>query len=76
MPRQSRRKRFPFNVLHRDEVNAVRFLDGVDRHDVRVIQGGDRLRFPREPTATFFVLRKFGRQDLEGNVSVQLGVLG
>ena len=35
------RKRPSFDQLHGDEVDAVRLFDGMDGHDVGVVQGGD-----------------------------------
>ena len=48
-------KRFAFDVLHRDEVDAVDPVDIVDRDDVRMVQRRGRLRFLSEPLTAFFV---------------------
>ena len=67
---QELRERLPANQFHRDEVNAVRLFDRVDRDDVGVIEGGDSFGFTLEACPAFFVLSKRRRTDLEGDLSV------
>ena len=44
-------ERPPLDVLHREERDAVGFLDGMDGDDVRVVERGDGLRFALEAAA-------------------------
>ena len=62
--------------LHRDEVHAVGFFDGVHRHDVGVIERRDGLGFSRESRATVGVIGQLRRQDLEGDLAIEPRVLG
>ncbi len=62
--------------LHRDEVLALGFLDRVNRHDVRMLERGDRARLALEPRqAVGVVCERFG-QHLQRHVTAELGVAG
>jgi hypothetical protein len=50
-PRYPGAERFPFDVLHRDEVIPVRFLHLVDRDDIRMVQGCGKLGLADEALA-------------------------
>ena len=66
----------PLHQFHRDEVHAAGLFDGVHGHDVGVVQRGDGLRFSREPGATLGVIGQLRRQDFEGHLAIERGVLG
>lgn len=51
-------------------------LDGVDRHDVGVVESRDRLGFALESLPPVRVGRELGRQHLERHLTFQPGVLG
>ena len=62
--------------LHGQEVDPVRFLHGVESHDVGMIEGGDRSGFTLEPLEPGGVGGRRRRKHLEGNSAVELRVLG
>jgi hypothetical protein len=47
----------------------------VNGGDTRVVEGGEHLRFPLEAREALGVTRHFGRQHLDRNVAIELGVL-
>jgi hypothetical protein len=49
---------------------------GVDRHDVRVFQPSDGVRFFPEAADRRFSATEHRRQDLEGNIAVQRSLSG
>ena len=55
----------PFDVLHRDEVDAVDLVEIENRADVRVIERGGEPRFAFEAFEIRFFGREFGRQDFD-----------
>jgi hypothetical protein len=61
------RQRFPFDVLHDDEAQALVFSDLVDGADVGVIQPGGRPRFPDQAASRLLVRYRPGRQNLDGD---------
>jgi hypothetical protein len=65
-------ERMSFHQLHREEVDAIRVLDGIDRDDVRVVEGGDGARFALEACQTFRIASQIGGQDLERDVASEL----
>jgi hypothetical protein len=48
----------------------------VHLRDVRVIEGGERLRFAIEAGEALGVDREVGRQNYQGDIALQLGVAG
>jgi len=64
------------NELHGQEVDAARFLDGVDAHDARVVERSERLRLAPETLDALTALRHLGGQDLERHVPAELRVGG
>ena len=62
--------------LHGDEVNVAGLFDRVHSDDVGVIERGDGFRFPCEPRPAFFAFGELGRENLERDLPVELGVLG
>ncbi len=66
-------KRAPFEVLHGDEVAAVRFVDVVGLHDIRVIEARRHARLLEEHGEELFVFDQIGAQLLERD---QLGEAG
>ena len=57
--------------LHRDEVQAVGFFNGMHRHDVGVIERRDGFGFPCESAATRCVNGQLRRQDLERDLAIE-----
>ena len=51
---------FTFDVLHRDEVNAVTFTNLVDMRHVRMFDGRRGFRFPYEALQALGILGEFG----------------
>ena len=69
-------QRRPFDELHGVEEGVFEFLDGINRDDVGVAQGGDRPRFAlQEGSALGRQGRAFG-QELDGDVAVETQVAG
>ena len=69
--RDSLGKRFPFDVLHHHEVDAIGAAYVVKRTNVRMIEARDRARFLLEALAKLDVLGKMRRQNLDGHRSVE-----
>jgi len=57
-------------------VNTIVLFDQEDRHDVRVIECGQRFRFAHQTPETLRVVGHLSRQYLEGHSSVELRILG
>ncbi len=74
--RKKRRQRLPFHELHGDEVDGVRLFDGVDGHDVGVVESCDRFRFSLELRPPLLAPGQLRRENLERYLSIQLRVLG
>jgi hypothetical protein len=62
--------------LHRDEADSFVFFDGVNRHDVPVLQGRDRASFLFEPPAPLCIRGQLGRHHLDRDLPAQPCVLG
>jgi hypothetical protein len=69
--RQSR----PLHQFHDESARAARFLDSMDRRDVRMIQRSQQLRFARESGKTVRIRHHRRRQDLERDVTLQSRVM-
>ena len=69
-------ERLPFDELHRQEMDAVRFLDGVHGDDAGMVKSGERLRLAAEALEPVRARGHLGRQHLERNVAPELGVGG
>src|SRR6185369_3699537 len=69
-----RRKRLPVDVFHRDEMYAVGFADFVDRHQVGMIQSGERTCFTLETCRSLTVSYEMPRKDFECDQSIQFAV--
>ena len=65
----------PFHQLHGQKVDAVGFLDRVDRDDVRVVELGERLGLPSKAAEPLGIPRHLGGQHLEGDVAAELRVV-
>lgn len=66
----------PLQQLHGDEVLAFRFIDLVNRANVRMIERGRGEGFSLEPFAGSRVVSHLCRQELQRNMAVQLEVFG
>src|SRR5262245_51112930 len=62
--------------LHHERPGVSRLLESVQLRDVRVVQSGERSGFTLEPISAYGIGRRVVRQDLEGNLSTEPGVLG
>src|SRR5205085_5199373 len=60
-------QRLAFQKLHDEVVLA----DVVERADMRVIELGDRARFPFETRLELHVLRELGRKNLDGHTAIE-----
>ncbi len=69
------REPLALDELHGEEVNAPGLLDRVNGDDIRMVEGSERLRFALESLQALLGARQLGRQDLEGYVPLELGVL-
>jgi hypothetical protein len=74
LPRDHLRQRLAVDQFHRDEVHPLRLLDGVQGHDVRVVQPGDDLGLALEPLQTLGVAGPLFGQDLDRNFPIEGGV--
>lgn len=57
--------------LHDEDVQARELLERVNRGDVRMIQGRERLRLSLEPRQAVGVRRERGRQDLDRDLAAE-----
>ncbi len=69
-------QRLPVHVLHDDIDQAALLADLVDGHGVGVVQLGRQAGLAEEPLEAIGVVRKAGRQGLDGHVAVQAGIVG
>ncbi len=69
-------ERLSLQQLHGDEVLAIRFVDLVNRADVRVVERGRGESFPLEGLAGSRIILQFCRQELQRDMAVQLEVFG
>jgi hypothetical protein len=67
-------QRRSFDQLQYERLNAVRFVEAVDRRDVRMIEGRENLRFTLEAGKP--VEGKGLGEDLQGDVASQLRIAG
>ena len=75
---------FALDELHDNRARASGVLDAVDLRDVRMVEGGEDLSLALEAGDAVAaarlgcagVSRQMGRQDLDGDVAIQLGVAG
>jgi hypothetical protein len=74
--RDLRRERRAFDQLHRDEVHAVRLLEGMQRDDGVVIERGNGFGFPREPFKVVRSRFEPSGQHFDGDRATQLEILG
>ena len=71
-----RGQRGSFNILHRVEMTAPFASDCEDRHDMRMVELGDRLSLDAEPLQFDRVERRGVGEDLERNAPAEGDLLG
>jgi hypothetical protein len=69
-------ERLTFDELHRQEVDAIGFLDRVDGDDVGMVELGEGLRLATKTREPLGIVRHFGGQYFERYVAVELRVGG
>ena len=69
-------ERLTLDELHRQEVDAVRFLDRVHTDDAGMVESGERLRLAPEALEPLRARGHLGRQHLERDVAAELRVGG
>ena len=69
-------ERLSLDQLHRQEVDAVDLVDGVDRDDVRMIQAGQGPGFAPEARKPVGIGHKRLGEDLQRNLAVELRIAG
>jgi hypothetical protein len=62
------------NQPHRDEQQTFLLADPKDRDDMRMLDRGSDLRLTHEPIAEVTVRREFGRDDLDRDRALRLGL--
>ena len=67
-------QRFALDELHRQEGDAVRLFDRVDRDDAGMIEGGDALRLAREAGTAMGIGGATFEQHFERDVAMQLRI--
>ena len=71
---ESLAERLALHVAHDEEDEAARLADAMDRDDVRVREAGRRARLAQESLARLGGAREVRRQDLDGDVAIELHV--
>src|SRR5262245_47004888 len=69
-------ERLPLNQFEDQVALTIGLGEVIDRGDVGMIQGSDGLRLTMESRDAIGILRMRGRQNLDGDLSIELGVLG
>ena len=67
-------ERLPLQQFHADEGSSFKFVDFVDRANVRVVQGGGGTRFPPKTLQRLRVVGEFVRKKLQSDMTAQLEV--
>ena len=67
-------ERRPVDQFQHQCRRAVRLLEPVNGGDVGVTEGGEQVRFAREPRQPVGITRERRRQHLQGDVAIQFGV--
>ena len=67
-------QRWPFHQLQHQGPRVFGCLDAVDLRDVGMVQAGEDLGFPLEPGQAIRIGGKRLRQDLQGDIAVELGI--
>jgi hypothetical protein len=57
-----------------EKLLTVRVVEAVDRTEVRMVHGGEDLRFPAEACEALRVVREGVGKDLQRDVAIQLGI--
>ena len=70
------RQRRAFYQFEDQRSGAPRLLDAVYASDVGVVEAGQHLRFPLEPRKSIRIIGEGVRQNLQGDLAVELGVGG
>ena len=65
-----------FDELHRQKVDAVDLLDGVDRDDGRMIDRRDRTGLAPEAIQHLVTRGQFGGQHLDRDIAIEARVVG
>ena len=68
-------QRLAFDELHADVGLRLGLTEIVDGDDGRMIERGGRARFQLEPPQALGVIRQFRRQELQRDVTIELGVV-
>ena len=75
-PRQAVLEGLAAAILHGDEELSLRFADLVGLADVRMVQGGYRLRFPEKAFLRGFALLQRLSEEFQGDTAVEGLVTG
>ena len=70
------RQGLALHELQDEKAPAIRFLQTVDRCDIRMVQGGEQVRLALEPGQALLVGGEVLGQDLDGNVALQVRITG
>lgn len=73
-PHDSVSQRWPLDKLHDDGWKPIRFLESVHLCDLRMIEAREQLRFSPEARELVGIAGDRCRQELDGDVSIQVGV--
>jgi hypothetical protein len=72
--REAVRQRRSVDELHDERMRVTRIFESVNLCDVRMVERGQHVRFAFEACEAVRVLRDGGEDDLQRDVSIQLGV--
>ena len=77
VPGDDRREVLALHEFHHEGMDVrglILFDDAVDLRDVRVVERREHLRLAREPRDALRIMRDDVRQDLDGDITVQLRI--
>jgi hypothetical protein len=74
-PRDPLRQVLAFDEFQHERAHAAGIFQAVDMRDVRMIEGGERLRFARKPGQAIGIAGEGVRKDLQRDVAIQLRIV-
>jgi hypothetical protein len=64
----------PFRQLEDEEPRRVRMFESIDCSDVRMVQGGEEMRFPLKSRDPVSIINERGGEQLQGDVAAESSI--